>query len=264
MTSRGAERNSQPRKATMFSKIRKRLTYANVAMTLALVFAMSGGAYAASKYIITSTKQIKPSVLKSLKGAKGATGAAGAAGAQGAQGLKGETGAAGAAGVKGDKGDKGETGATGSPWTAGGTLPSGKTLKGDWSVIVDGEVVVSTGVSFGIPLAVAPGAVHLIAAPTESGGVITYPTPPTGCTGNVTEPGAVEGNLCVFAREEGNVSHKKICPAGSATYQEPPLFCFGMGGSTPEAADPYGFDIIAEPTAKGLVQYAGTWAVTAE
>ena len=31
----------------MFSMIRKRLTFANVAMTLALVFAMTGGAYAA-------------------------------------------------------------------------------------------------------------------------------------------------------------------------------------------------------------------------
>jgi hypothetical protein len=39
----------------MFSKIRKRLTYANVAMTLALVFAMTGGAYAAKHYLITST-----------------------------------------------------------------------------------------------------------------------------------------------------------------------------------------------------------------
>ena len=36
--------------------------------TLALIFAMSGGAYAASHYLITSTKQIKPSVLGHLKG----------------------------------------------------------------------------------------------------------------------------------------------------------------------------------------------------
>jgi hypothetical protein len=40
-------------------------------MTLALVFAMSGGAYAARRFVITSTKQIKPSVLKSLSGIDG-------------------------------------------------------------------------------------------------------------------------------------------------------------------------------------------------
>jgi hypothetical protein len=34
---------------------------------LALVFAMSGGAYAASRYVITSTKQISLEVLESLK-----------------------------------------------------------------------------------------------------------------------------------------------------------------------------------------------------
>jgi hypothetical protein len=40
----------------MIGFIRKRLSYANVAMTLALVFAMSGGAYAARRFVITSTK----------------------------------------------------------------------------------------------------------------------------------------------------------------------------------------------------------------
>jgi hypothetical protein len=48
----------------MISLIKKRLSYANVAMTLALVFAMSGGAYAACHFTITSTKQISPKVLK--------------------------------------------------------------------------------------------------------------------------------------------------------------------------------------------------------
>ena len=65
------------RRIRFLAAIRKRVTYANVAMTLALVFAMSGGAYA-SKYLITSTKQISPKVLKTLKGAAGKTGPAGA------------------------------------------------------------------------------------------------------------------------------------------------------------------------------------------
>ncbi len=158
----------------MFSPIRKRLTYANVVATLALVFAMSGGALAASKYLITSSKQIKPSVLASLKGKAGANGAQGAAGAQGAQGpagpagAKGENGAAGANGTVGTNGASvtstplgvgnehckeggnefvsgsgpsyacngkpGKEGKEGSPWTAGGTLPSGKTETGSWSI----------------------------------------------------------------------------------------------------------------------------------
>ncbi|HTD58778.1 MAG TPA: hypothetical protein VK672_07775 [Solirubrobacteraceae bacterium] len=77
----------------MFSALRKRLTYANVAMTLALVFAMTGGAYAANKYPITSTKQISPKVLKALKGATGKNGANGANGATGATGPGGPAGA---------------------------------------------------------------------------------------------------------------------------------------------------------------------------
>jgi len=44
----------------------RHLSYANVVSTLALLFAMTGGALAASHYVITSTKQIKPSVLKKL------------------------------------------------------------------------------------------------------------------------------------------------------------------------------------------------------
>src|SRR5580698_6683129 len=88
----------------MFSRMRKHFTYANVAMTLALVFALSGGAYAASRYVITSTKQISPKVLKALRGAAGANGTNGAPGAQGAQGPQGAQGAAGPAGGAGPAG----------------------------------------------------------------------------------------------------------------------------------------------------------------
>ena len=96
----------------MVSRIRKRVTYANVALTLALVFAMTGGAYAAGKYLITSTKQIKPNVLAQLKGKVGSPGA------PGVNGAKGETGPAGA---KGESGPKGETGPAGPKGETGGT-----------------------------------------------------------------------------------------------------------------------------------------------
>jgi hypothetical protein len=78
--------------------MRKRLTYANVVATLALVFAMSGGALAASHYLVNSTKQINPKVLKKLKGATGNAGATGAAGKDGAPGKEGAPGVEGKTG----------------------------------------------------------------------------------------------------------------------------------------------------------------------
>ena len=59
---------------------------------LALFFALGGTAVAAKHYLITSTSQIKPSVLNKLKGNAGPQGAQGA---QGPQGLQGPQGAAG-------------------------------------------------------------------------------------------------------------------------------------------------------------------------
>jgi hypothetical protein len=82
----------------MPSALRSRLTYANVVATLALVFAMSGGALAATHYLITSTKQISPKVLKKLEGREGAAGAAGKEGAAGKAGGNGANGSNGSNG----------------------------------------------------------------------------------------------------------------------------------------------------------------------
>jgi hypothetical protein len=79
--------------------IRRHLSYANVVATMALVLAMGGSALAANHYLISSTKQIKPSVLKKLKGAKGAAGKSGPQGVPGATGTAGPQGKAGAAGA---------------------------------------------------------------------------------------------------------------------------------------------------------------------
>jgi hypothetical protein len=78
--------------------MRRRLSYANVAATLALVFSMSGGALAAKHYLIESTRQINPKVLKKLKGSRGAAGLAGLAGVPGAPGKEGAPGARGETG----------------------------------------------------------------------------------------------------------------------------------------------------------------------
>jgi hypothetical protein len=78
--------------------LKPRFTYANVAATLALVFSMTGGAMAAKHYLINSTKQINPKVIKALKGNAGANGAAGPMGLQGKEGLAGKEGKEGPAG----------------------------------------------------------------------------------------------------------------------------------------------------------------------
>jgi hypothetical protein len=64
------------------SSIRRHLSYANVAATLALLFSMGGSAIAASHYAITSTSQIKPSVVRALRGARGPQGPTGPAGSE--------------------------------------------------------------------------------------------------------------------------------------------------------------------------------------
>jgi hypothetical protein len=82
-------------------KSKRSLNYANVTATLALVFSMSGGALAASHYLINSTKQINPKVLKKLKGNAGANGAPGATGPSGPSGPAGSQGKEGPAGAAG-------------------------------------------------------------------------------------------------------------------------------------------------------------------
>jgi hypothetical protein len=110
--------------------LRRKPSISGVIAAVALFFAVAGaGAYAADSYIITSTHQIKPSVLRKLAhdvrgprgtaglvGAQGATGEQGpqgSAGTNGATGQQGTPGAQGAQGAQGQKGDQGPQGATG-------------------------------------------------------------------------------------------------------------------------------------------------------
>jgi hypothetical protein len=162
-------------------------------MTIALVFAMSGGAYAANKYLITSTKQISPKVLKSLKGASGKNGAAGPAGPAGATGSAGTAGPQGTAGLKGENGAPGTNGKNGTNGVTGftETLPSGKTEKGTWSFGVAKGGLTLVPVSFTIPLAKALGAteVHYVRVGEKAS---------TECPGTVANPEAEPNNLCVY------------------------------------------------------------------
>src|SRR4051794_434275 len=89
-----------------------------VIAVVALFIALGGTAFGAH-FLITSTSQIKPSVLKKLRakrgpaGVKGATGASGPAGPAGPQGKEGATGKEGAPGIEGTPGKEGPAGKEG-------------------------------------------------------------------------------------------------------------------------------------------------------
>src|SRR5271169_750268 len=109
--------------------MRRHLSYANVVATLALVFAMSGGALAASHYLIKSTSQISPKVLKKLAGRTGKRGAIGPTGATGPAlgATPGQSGAAASAGPRGAEGKQGREGPPGRDGRQGKEGPSGPT-----------------------------------------------------------------------------------------------------------------------------------------
>jgi hypothetical protein len=246
------------------SRIRKRLTYTNIAMTLILVFVMSGGAYAASKYVITSTKQISPKVLKGLTGKPGKTGPGGAVGATGSTGLagpagqtgpagaKGEVGAKGAQGEPGKPGEPGKDGKEGSPWTAGGTLPVGSTETGEWTVrgtaTAEGEFR-TTAISFNIPLKEHPGSTTFVKAGDPT---------PAGCKGNAASPGAESGHLCVFEAEATGVL--ELVHKGGLTFTvvTNPEGIFNAGTTGGELV----FETGVPAKAGDEVSAEGSWAVT--
>jgi hypothetical protein len=110
----------------VLKRFRFRPTYSNVVATLALFFALAGGAWAATqlpKESVGSTQLAKGAVTpaklsdqakKGFTGARGEAGAQGALGPRGNEGQRGENGAAGATGPQGIRGATGATGATGS------------------------------------------------------------------------------------------------------------------------------------------------------
>jgi hypothetical protein len=259
----------------MFSAIRKRISPTTVVAFMALVFAMTGGAFAASNggggsTAVKATASVTPlaSVAKAKpkpkakagpRGPAGPAGAKGAAGAAGAAGPAGPAGAAGARGENGADGAKGETGAAGSagaagvkgapgsPWTAGGTLPSNATEKGAWSMGITPAgtfkgAPIYVPISFTIPLTEALDATHVHYIAKEEAA-------PAGCLGGTAaEPSAEPGNLCVYEAQSLFLTFFAIHKAGVSAEEigaSPTGALLGMKGEEEASA-------------------WGTWAVTAE
>jgi hypothetical protein len=228
----------------MFQRVSKNITPASVLALVALVFAITGGAFAASgggsspshATLTAIASKAKPKAKTAPrgpagpKGATGVTGATGPAGPAGATGpggsagpagAKGETGAGGATGPAGSQGEKGtpgnegpegNDGKEGSPWTAGGTLPSGKTETGTWGARFEGtaEAFSFSSISFPIPLAASltdkgPGEEHTYYVTLEEQKEEKGQKDPAGCEGEPKPGEKVKGTVENPQAAKGNL-----------------------------------------------------------
>jgi hypothetical protein len=249
---------------------------------IALVFALFGGAYAASNSSNNGKATASAKAKKGPRGPKGATGPAGPAGAQGPagpQGAKGDAGAngangaAGATGTTGPTGAKGATGATGATGFSGftETLPSGKTETGVWSAAaspIEESLEISSSISFSIPLPKSGKAVFFNTEEVENqafgknagASCVVEPGEPncvdTGCHWELENadavPKAPAGTLCVFAQEETPI------PAQLTIVIKAPGEAVSPGHYGPAGATM----LFIKPLTQSKISAYGAWAVT--
>lgn len=275
----------------MFQRARKHINPATILALAALVFATTGGAFAATNggndggnagsstpgkanaatgrtATFTATmakKKTKPKTggARGPAGPKGATGATGPAGLAGPTGATGATGPAGAAGTQGTQGAQGPQGPEGKQGPSGttgftATLPAGDTETGTWAFDRTGESgVEKVSLSFPVPLetSLAEEDAHFI----EGNGEEVFESEATGfvkakssiCLGTVEHPTAPPGNLCVY-------SYKL---EGVAEEAERFTFLVGPEGSR-FAAGTAGAIIFLFGAQVGSEGY-GSWAITA-
>jgi hypothetical protein len=246
-----------------------------VVAVIALVFAATGGALAATSsndgashtgsLAVARVSKTKPKAKVKAgprgpagpagkNGAPGATGPAGPAGATGPTGAVGPAGPAGTNGTNGTNGKEGkpgEKGEEGSPWTAGGTLPSGQSESGVYAIRKTDNAFgeeTATAISFGIPLHEAPEEAEFI----PSGGQLS-----PRCKGSAEKPEASPGTLCVYEGEAARGHKGGLMHAGI-----PILGVTGGGPGTTGAV--VLFQTETPKTAGEETSNEGTWVVTAK
>jgi hypothetical protein len=270
----------------MFSTLRNRFGIPGVISVIALVFAMFGGAYAASNSSGGGKATASAKAKQGPRGKTGKTGPAGPVGPAGPAGAKGDPGAAGVNGKDGGTGTpgksvaitevpvgefeceeqggviiqaegassgteicNGENGREGSPWTAGGTLPSEKTETGSWGWT--GGFGTETGfspISFPIPLeaGIAAANAHIVAI---AGPVPLECNDGEGVPPSALHPEAAPGQFCLFLAGKNEIAAIEILTPGE----------FGSG---PVVASGTIIELEAVEGVKGA-SARGTWAVTA-
>jgi hypothetical protein len=279
----------------MFSVIRRNLNPPTFIALLALLFALTGGAFAATGgsgsgpahvTLTAGAAKAKPKAKAGPRGPagpKGATGAAGTTGPAGPTGPAGATGPAGPAGAgtpgtpgtpgangtngangtEGKEGARGLKGVEGEPWTPNSTLPSGATETGVWSF---GPL--APGTRFIFP-AVASFTVQL-AAPLSDSGCESKTT----CQAHLIDDSA-GGKEVGGAEEEhpvnctGTVEKPTAKPGNLCVYIQEvnhatPAGVFMQSPSKEQGAQVTGAFGGFETASEGEAEGFGSWAVTAE
>ena len=230
----------------------RRPSPAMVVAVVALVSSLTGGAVAAT--LITgddiaqnaiAKKHIKKNAVVSKKVKNGSLLAKDFKAGQLVAGAPGPVGPAGAAclptipecvGPKGDKGDPGTpgtNGAQGEPGPFPGTLPTGKTIRGHYSMSAKATAVsdfASDNISFGFKFATPPTLVKVASGGSDA-----------NCPGNNDNPGANPGFLCVF-QSGFQANHTGI--------------------QSIDGPDEFGISLFIWSSAAGMFWDYGTWAAT--
>ena len=250
----------------MLSRLREHFGTAGLVVAImALVAALAGGAIAANggsddgQATASAKGKQGPRGKTGKTGKTGPQGPAGPAGPQGPAGPKGDTGAPGSNGTNGTNGATGATGATGKngaagtpgepgePWTVGNVLPPEATETGVWRFVANTDEFQYVPISFPIPL-----------APADADS-ITYKAlgkenpPTTECPGNVEDPKAAPGYLCVY------VSPYETNFLGTPSEIYPPTF----DGSEDEGEVTSSGTLLYFETPKATDRSSGSFAVTA-
>ena len=264
----------------MFSTLRTRFGIPGVISVIALVFAMFGGAYAASnssgggKATASAKAKQGPRGKTGKTGPPGAQGPAGPAGAKGDAGAAGSNGANGAPGAPGTSvkneaepkganckeggtklvgtattyacnGEKGAPGAPGEPWAVGNELPSEAMETGVWRFVANEDEYQYVPISFPIPLSgQAAEEITVVSLKVE-------PEPNPNCPGSAAEPKANPGFLCVYA-------------AGfESNFFGNPNFVFKASDTEEEGVSTSGALLYFEGASAGTRRSTGSFAITA-
>jgi len=234
----------------MLAKLAGRLTYSNVVSTVCLFVVLGGGAYAATSLPKNSigAKQIKTNAVGAAEIKSGAVAGSevrndSLSGSDIKEGSLGRV----ASAARAANADSAATAAqlAGSPASAyqkyGGTLPSGRSLSGDFGIRMAGQPAsgwIATAASFPVALA----------APIPVANVVYTSDPSAPHCGGAGK--ADPGYLCIYQ-------------VASASVMTPPSV-YGMESGAPQqGSGRFGFNM--EWTVNGMVNpYAtGTWTVTA-